>query len=173
MLNRLNGISENRYYWLAFMLLAVALEAAALFYQYVLNYGPCILCIHVRIIVMGMLIVALGAFYLRHLRMGLLIANLLMTALWAFLLERSYLLLGVERGFIKGSCGFDSGLPTWFAIDQWFPFMFGIWESCGYTPELLFGITMAEALLLMSVVILLLSSLVTIKFILEQFVRRD
>ncbi|MFC6670264.1 hypothetical protein [Marinobacterium aestuariivivens] len=40
----------------------------------------------------------------------------------------------------------DSGLPAWFAPDQWWPWMFEIWEPCGYTPEMPFGITMAEAL---------------------------
>ncbi|MDH5485720.1 MAG: disulfide bond formation protein B, partial [Gammaproteobacteria bacterium] len=59
--------------------------------------------------------------------------------------------------FIFGDCGFDTGLPAWFAVDQWLPWMFRVETSCGYTPELMFGITMAEALLVFSGVLLLLS----------------
>ena len=169
MIKKLNKFAESHYYWLSLALLCVVLEAAALFYQYVLNYGPCVLCIHVRIIVLGMFMVCLLALLFRHSRFALFAANIVMMILLAVLLERAYMLLGIERGFVTGSCGFDSGLPAWFSIDKWFPFMFGIWESCGYTPVLLFGITMAEALLLMSAVLLLLSGVVTVYVVRKHF----
>ncbi len=170
MLKVLNRLADNKYYWLALMLLSLLFEAVALFYQYGLNYGPCILCIHVRIIVMLVFIVALLGLLLRQSRMGLLLINIVITGLWGWLLERSYMLLGIERRFLVGNCGFDSGLPAWFQIDQWFPFMFGIQESCGYTPVLLFGITMAEALLVMSVALLVLSIITTFNLIREKFI---
>lgn len=88
--------------------------------------------------------------------------HLIMTTLLASLLERSYQLLGVERGFVTGECSMNSGLPTWFAVDEWFPLIFKIWEPCGYTPELLFGITMAEALIVLSVILLIISVFLTI-----------
>jgi len=49
----------------------------------------------------------------------------------------------------------QSGLPAWFSPDQWWPTLFEIWEPCGYTPVLLFGITMAEALVAFSALMLL------------------
>lgn len=64
--------------------------------------------------------------------------------------ERAYQLLGTERGWTFGSCDFDLGLPHWLALQEWFPAMFKVWEACGYTPELLFGVTMAEGLLALS-----------------------
>lgn len=169
MLKLLSQFADKKYYWLSLALLCVLLEAVALFYQYVLNYGPCILCIHVRIIVLGMFIISVLALCFRYSRFALLVTNVAMVMSLAVLLERSYMLLGVERGFVTGSCGFDSGLPSWFAIDKWFPFMFKIWESCGYTPVLLFGITMAEALIVMSAVLLLLSGVVTVNFVRQKF----
>ena len=78
------------------------------------------------------------------------------------LLERAWMLLGIERGTVEGSCSFDSGLPAWFALDQWFPAIFKVWEACGYTPELLFGITMAESLVLLGAVALLVSITMTV-----------
>ena len=80
----------------------------------------------------------------------------------AGLLERSYQLLGTERGFTFGDCGMDLGLPDWLALDAWFPALFQVQTSCGYTPELLFGITMAEALIVFSAVFVLASLVMTV-----------
>ena len=73
------------------------------------------------------------------------------------MLERSYQLLGTERGFIMGECSMDTGFPSWFAIDKWLPSLFEPLITCGYTPEVAFGITMAEALLVMSAGLVLLA----------------
>lgn len=153
----LQAIATSKFYWLFFLFFSISLEATALIYQYFLEYYPCVLCIHVRIILLGIIIVSLIAIKLQSKIKAQLSSHFLMSALLLFLLERSYNLLGVERGFVTGECSMNSGLPTWFAIDQWFPWMFKIWEPCGYTPELLFGVTMAEALLVISIALLLLS----------------
>ena len=60
-------------------------------------------------------------------------------------------------GFVFSDCGFDLGLPAWLAIEEWLPWLFRVEASCGYTPELIFGITMAEALMVLSVLLLLVS----------------
>ncbi|MGH1462371.1 MAG: disulfide bond formation protein B [Neptuniibacter sp.] len=150
MLNRITDLSRCRCYWLALILLGITMESVALFYQYQLDYGPCVLCIHVRIWVMAMIMIAIVGFLCRH---SPVIRNIthfgvLISAIGLF--ERSWKTLGVERGWIIEECSMDSGLPSWFALDQWFPHMFEPWEPCGYTPELLFGITMAEGLILLS-----------------------
>lgn len=157
MFNRLGSFAKGRIYWLAMIALCIALEAAALIYQYVLDYYPCVLCIHVRIWVFGMLLLSVAALFLRQDRFGLLTTHVVMTGLLVGLAERSYMLLGTERHFVMGSCEMTAGLPSWFALEEWFPLMFKVWEACGYTPVLLFGITMAEALMVMSVGLLLLS----------------
>ena len=78
------------------------------------------------------------------------------------LVERSYLLLGTERGFIFADCGFDLGLPAWFAFEENLPWLYRVETACGYTPELLFVITMAEALMTLSVIFLIISLSVAI-----------
>jgi disulfide bond formation protein DsbB len=40
--------------------------------------------------------------------------------------------------------------------------LFKVWEACGYTPELLFGITMAEGLVVISAVLVLLTAVMTL-----------
>jgi disulfide bond formation protein DsbB len=75
-----------------------------------------------------------------------------------WLVERSWQVLAVERGWIFGDCDMDLGMPSWFALDSWLPSVFEVQTSCGYTPILLLGITMAEALLVISSLLLIISA---------------
>lgn len=64
--------------------------------------------------------------------------------------ERSWQTLAVERGWIFGDCNMESGLPPWFALDKWFPALFEVKTSCGYTPFIIFQISLAEVLMVVS-----------------------
>jgi len=157
MINKLQRFALSKTYWLALLVWGILLESSALYYQYVLDEWPCVLCIHVRMLVMGTILLSLVAALIKLPRAVKILFHGINTALLAWLLERSWHLLGVERGFIFGSCNMESGLPGWFALDKWFPWIFEIQASCGYTPELFWGVTMAEVLLVMSGVLFLFS----------------
>ncbi len=169
MLNRLALIGGSAWYWLAILATGLSLEAVALYYQYALDYYPCVVCIHVRILVLGFILVALLALLLRGFPYLRTLMHGLTVALSVALLERAWMLLGIERGTVEGSCSFDSGLPAWLALDQWFPSIFKIWEACGYTPELLFGITMAESLVVLAAAALVICATMTIASLSENF----
>ena len=162
MLDVLVNIAKSRFYWLVLVLIGLSFEALALFYQYGLEKIPCVLCIQVRLWVAALIVVALLVLLLHRLRFMSVAGHLLTVVIAAGLLERSYQLLGTERGFVFGDCGFDLGLPGWFAPDKWFPALFEVQASCGYTPKLLFGITMAEVLIVVSVVFMLVSLAMTV-----------
>jgi disulfide bond formation protein DsbB len=147
-------LSGQRRYWAALVLIGIALEAAALYYQYALDEWPCVLCIHVRIWV----VVGIVAFFATKSKLATRTAHALNTVIMAGLLERSWRVLAVERGWIFGDCEMDLGMPAWFALDKWIPSLFEVQTSCGYTPLLLFGITMAEVLLVCSVSLLIISA---------------
>ena len=168
MLNKLQNIAHSRWYWLALVAVGLSFISVALYYQYALEQAPCVLCIQVRILMLCLTIVAFNALILNN-RWSSLIAHVLTVIIAASLLERSYQLLGTERGFVFRDCGFDLGLPAWLALDSWFPALFRVEATCGYTPELVFGITMAEALLVFSVAFVLISLALTI----VSFVRQN
>ena len=162
MLEMLASIGKSRLYWLALVIIGLSFEAVALYYQYVLDEMPCVLCIQVRLWVAALIILSLLALWLRRSGFTNVLAHLLGLVIAAGLLERSYQLLGTERGFVVGECGFDLGLPAWFAPDVWFPAMFQVETTCGYTPELLFGISMAEALIVLSAGFVLITAAMTV-----------
>tara|TARA_R110001592_G_C13189487_1_gene752214 strand:- start:2697 stop:3035 length:339 start_codon:yes stop_codon:yes gene_type:complete len=52
----------------------------------------------------------------------------------------------IEAGLQDAGCMFNAGLPSWFDLEAWLPSLFEVRSACGDSPELLFNITMAEAL---------------------------
>jgi disulfide bond formation protein DsbB len=155
-------LGRSNAYWLAMAVGALALEGAALYYQYVLNEYPCVVCIHVRIWVAALAVVGILGLALKRSRGGLVVANLLSLATAVGFAERSWKTLAIERHWIEElSCTMDAGLPTWFALDHWFPAVFGVQASCGFTPIIAFNITMAESLMAISAVAVVVTALVT------------
>lgn len=155
-------LTQRSGYWIMMLVIGLAMEGIALFYQYGLDYGPCVLCIHIRIFVAALILLSLLALLLHGSRSGRLFSNFGTFLISAGMLERSWKTLGIEQGWIESACNMDLGLPGWFAVDSWFPAVFEAWEACGYTPELLFGITMAQGLVAMSASLLVISLLTTL-----------
>jgi disulfide bond formation protein DsbB len=146
MMHSLQQLLSSRIYWLVLLVGALAAEAVALYFQYGLDYGPCVLCIHIRLWLFALILVALVALLLPRCPKVQIGGRLLTLIIALGFTERSWRTLAIERNWIESSCSFDSGLPSWFTPGEWWPLMFEIWESCGYTPEVLFGFTMAEML---------------------------
>jgi len=168
MLTPLANLTRRGWYWLALLVFGLVLEATALIYQYILDYGPCVLCIHVRIWVAALVLVSLLGLALRGSWPGRLAIQVLTVGVLAGLTERAWLLLAVERGTVQGECSFDLGLPAWLALDQWFPLMFQVQEACGITPPLPFGFTMAEVLLPVAAVLLAVNALLLLATLLHR-----
>lgn len=163
MLDKLAALNRPALFWGGLIFACIALELAALYYQYALDYLPCVLCIHIRIWVFAIMIAAIIGFFLRNSRPGLIIANLLTLTATLGMLERSYIVLGTEEGWVDGSCGdLVTGLPSWFALDKWLPAVFEPLESCGLTPWVIPQfMSMAQALILFAGVLFLLMIIFT------------
>ena len=157
MLIRLSHVLNHYLFWLLFVIFGISLEAVAFYYQYVLEDLPCVLCVHFRLVVAAMIIFAMLGLFVRKSKWLSIIVILLLTASFLLMAERAYQLLGVERGFILGECSMASGLPSWFAVGEWVPWFFKVETTCGYTPIVAFGVTMAESLLVMSILLVIFS----------------
>ena len=167
LLNQLNQLSQNNCYWQGILAIAAAFLAVALYYHHILDEMPCLMCIQVRLLMVLLMLVSIIALIFDQQRAITAIAHLSIVAINTIFVERSYMLLGTERGFVFGDCGFDLGLPAWLAIEDWLPWLFRVETSCGYTPEIMLGITMAEALMVTSVLFLLFSFCVTFLYLLN------
>mgnify|MGYP000524802831 CR=1 FL=1 len=132
--------------WLFIFLLTSSAMGIALYYQYALAWEPCVLCVHVRIYMLGIMLLSglmmfLGRFQgLRTL--GFLAQSTL--AIPLFLTCRQ--LYRVEVGLEQAGCLFSAGLPTWFDLEAWLPAIFEVRSTCGESPVVFANITMAESL---------------------------
>lgn len=154
MFNKLTIFARSRVFWFLVLLACLVLEGVALFYQYVLDYGPCVLCVHIRAWIAGLALVALLMLILGG---PAALGHLVSLGLALGLVRSSYQTLGVERGTIVDACSMDAQFPSWLPLHQWLPAMFEPWEPCGYTPMLAFNISMAEALMVISMLWVLVS----------------
>lgn len=166
MLTRLNQLSNSTLYWWLVFSITLTGIVIALTYQYALNEEPCVLCIHIRIGFFAILLTSFVALLIPRKRLTNLLFHLVNSAAIFGLFWKCRELLGVERGTIESSCMINAGLPEWFALESWLPAIFEVRGLCGQSPELLFGITMAEALYASSAfacivtVIMILASLI-------------
>jgi len=151
-------LGKQHRYWAALVLVGIALEGGALFYQYVLDEWPCVLCIHVRMLVLAFVLLAMVAIFFTGSVAAMRFFHGLNSLLMGWLVERSWQVLAVERGWVFGDCGLSLGMPDWFALDKWLPSVFEVQTSCGYTPVILFDVTMAESLLVISMALLIISA---------------
>lgn len=139
--------SRSSVTWLILLATSIALEIGALFFQYQLDYGPCILCVQIRALLFLVIILSAIALLLPIARKLAAVILIPCTLTFAWF---CYQVLGIERGWFEGSCTFEPAFPSWIPLHEWLPSVFEPWELCGYTPEIVFGITMAETLVALS-----------------------
>lgn len=159
--------AHSRWYWLASIVCGLTLLGYALLSQHVFDEQPCLMCIQARLLISLYVIVAFAGLFCSDKSVLNSIAHLSVVIIAIGLIERSYQLLGTELGFVFSDCGFELGLPAWFAIENWLPWIYRVETTCGYTPEIIFGITIAEALMLFSVCLFLLTLCVAVASLLN------
>ncbi len=143
----LSPFLQSRWYWLSLALLGVVLLSVALFYQYALGDEPCQVCIHARLWVVAFTLIALIMLIASQTSLLRVLGNLGVIIAGTGLFERARYLYQLENGIGDGSCQFQLGMPDWFAVDRWMPWLFEVRNLCSFTPDMLFGLSMAETLM--------------------------
>ncbi|MDG1931504.1 MAG: disulfide bond formation protein B [Luminiphilus sp.] len=150
---------QSRWYWLTIALFGIALLGVALYYQYALGDEPCQVCIHARLWVVAYTLIALVMLITPQIRILRILGNGGVLIAGVGLTERARYLYRLENGIGDGSCQFQLGMPDWFAVDRWMPWLFEVRNLCSFTPEMLFGVSMAESLTASAIGISLLALL--------------
>tara|TARA_A100000164_G_C21576831_1_gene616683 strand:- start:38 stop:538 length:501 start_codon:yes stop_codon:yes gene_type:complete len=153
----LSRFLKSRWNWLTLVLFGIALLSVALYYQYALGDEPCQVCIHARLWVVAFTLFALIMLITPQITLVRIVGNLAVLTAGAGLFERARYLYRLENGIGDGSCQFQLGMPDWFAVDRWMPWLFEVRNLCSFTPEMLFGLSMAETLMAVGAGICLLA----------------
>ena len=146
-MSSLTNLLQSRWYWAVVAALGFMLLAVALYYQYVLGDEPCQVCIHARLWVVAFTLIALIELVIPQTSPVRVAGNVGVIIAGAGLFERARYLYRLENGVGDGSCQFQLGMPDWFAVDRWMPWLFEVRNLCSFTPEMLFGLSMAETLM--------------------------
>jgi disulfide bond formation protein DsbB len=148
---------QSRWYWLTIALFGIALLGVALYYQYALGDEPCQVCIHARLWVVAFTLIALVMLVIPQIKILRILGNGGVLIAGVGLTERARYLYRLENGIGDGSSQFQLGMPDWFAVDRWMPWLFEVRNLCSFTPEMLFGVSMAESLMASAIGISLLA----------------
>ncbi len=140
-------LCQSTGYWLLVFLFALSLELIALFFQYQFGYGPCVLCVEIRALIFGVMLLAIVGMLAASIRLISILLNVGITACGISLYLKAEHLLKIERNLVESACGFKANFPSWLPLDKWLPSVFEPWEACGYTPMMWLDYTMAEALI--------------------------
>jgi disulfide bond formation protein DsbB len=143
----LTNLLQARWYWAVVAALGFMLLAVALYYQYALGDKPCQVCIHARLWVVAFTLIALIVLVMPQTSLVRVAGNVGVIIAGAGLFERARYLYRLENGIGDGSCQFQLGMPDWFAVDRWMPWLFEVRNLCSFTPEMLLGLSMAETLM--------------------------
>ncbi|MEJ2455453.1 MAG: disulfide bond formation protein DsbB [Candidatus Thiodiazotropha sp.] len=163
---------QSRLSWGLLALSALALEAAALYFQYGLQLDPCELCIYQRAAVMGILLSALIGFVAPRSALARGLGYLGWGAASTWCLYLALKLSGLQLGFITPSlsCEVIAKFPVWLKLDAWFPAMFQPTGFCGDIQWQFLGLSMP---LWMTVIMLLNLLALGVVLFLEIRSRRD
>jgi len=146
--------SKSAFYWLFLIFLTASLEAVALYYQYELGFEPCVICIKMRVVLAGIFIASIIGLLLKSISILRLATEISIALMGGVLAMLSWEMIKIEKGETMSSCSFNPSLgdwlPSWLPVETWVPYLFEIKASCGVTPELAFGVTMAEGMMAVS-----------------------
>ncbi|WP_157964743.1 disulfide bond formation protein DsbB [Algibacillus agarilyticus] len=137
---------DKRPLWLILFISALFLEGAALYFQYVLGYEPCVKCIYTRVAVFGFILAGLigliapNKLLVRLLAYGIFVLSLIS----AFIIAFEHIEVQRNTLSIFAICEAIPNFPEWFQIHIWFPDLFEVRGSCGDVNWEMFSLSMPE-----------------------------
>jgi disulfide bond formation protein DsbB len=141
------GLPAKRAAWLALAGTALFLEGSALYFQYGLHLNPCVMCIYIRMAVLGLVAAGLlGAIApSRPLMQWLGLAAWAAAAAEGLLLSRELIAIQTaDPNSFTAVCSFLPKFPGWLPLHEWFPAFFMPTGSCTDDIWSWLGLSMAE-----------------------------
>ena len=129
----LSNLTTSSKPWLLLALSALALELCALFFQYVLDLAPCIMCVYQRVAICAIILAGfMGSIGSRFLLARFTAYILWGTgAIWGLLIALEHVEIQSNSGSLFFSCEFVPNFPSWAPLHEWLPFLFEATGDCG------------------------------------------
>ncbi len=145
--DRIGGWSKRRSAWFALAASALLLEACALYFQYALDLQPCVMCVYIRLAVLGLLAAALvGAIAPARPAVQFLgFAGWAAAAAEGLILSRELIVIQEAGPYsLEVTCSFLPRFPAWMPLHEWFPAFLMPTGSCTDDVWQFLGLSMAQ-----------------------------
>ncbi|WP_144208476.1 disulfide bond formation protein DsbB [Shewanella donghaensis] len=141
----LQKFARSRKAWLLLLFSAIGLEAAALFFQYVMHLEPCVMCVYVRVAVLGLIISAMIGVMVPRFWLTRIMALIGwgVSAVWGLKLSLELNKLQVDPSPFS-TCNFFPDFPSWMPLDKWLPEVFSPTGMCSDDPWTFLSVSMAQ-----------------------------
>ena len=118
--------------WLILAMSALALELCALYFQYMMDLAPCIMCIYQRVAIFAILAAGiLGYFSCQYLITRLIAYGLWATgAIWGLIIAIEHVDMQGATFSLFFSCEFIPNFPSWAPLHEWLPWLFEATGDC-------------------------------------------
>ncbi|WP_035386900.1 disulfide bond formation protein DsbB [Ferrimonas senticii] len=164
-LQKLRQFSKSRVSWGLLLLSALSLFVTALWFQHYQQLEPCLLCVYIRVAVLGVLVSSAIALMMPHYLGARLIGLVGWLISSGFGLRESLALIEKQAGtadfgLFGPTCDYIPNFPDWAPLHQWLPQFFLPNAQCGEDSWLLLGLTMAQWMAITFIVYLVIALLV-------------
>lgn len=142
----LSDLVTNKRAWQLLAISALLLEFSALFFQYVLDLQPCIMCIYQRVAIWAIFFAGLiGSFGYNQILIRVLSYGLWATgAIWGLIIALEHVEMQSSKFSFLFSCEFVPNFPSWAPLHEWIPALFEATGTCGKISWEFLGYSMPQ-----------------------------
>ncbi|AZG73605.1 disulfide bond formation protein DsbB [Shewanella livingstonensis] len=144
-MSQLQQFCHSRLSWGLLLLSAIGLELAALFFQYGMDLAPCVMCIYIRVAVLGIILAGLVGmlqpkmWFIRLVGLAIWVVS----AVWGFKLAYELNEMQVNPSPFA-TCSFYPEFPSFMPLDTWLPAVFSPTGMCSDSPWSWLSVSMAQ-----------------------------
>jgi disulfide bond formation protein DsbB len=144
-LSPLQQFCRSRISWGLLLLSAIGLELAALFFQYGMDLAPCVMCIYIRVAVLGIFLAGLIGMLQPEVWLLRLVGMVgwAISAVWG--LQLAYELNDMQVNPSPfATCSFYPEFSSFMPLDTWLPSVFSPTGMCSDSPWSWLSVSMAQ-----------------------------
>ena len=141
----LSDLSLSKKPWLLLAFSAFAFELSALFFQYVLNLEPCIMCIYQRVAIWSIFFAGIITAVAPKLLIFRLVGYGLwgVGAIWGLIIAIEHVDMQ-QASSLFFTCEFIPNFPSWAPLHEWMPALFAATGDCGEISWQFLGYSMPQ-----------------------------
>ena len=145
----LKQLTQNKNAWKLLTISALAFELTALYFQYMMDLAPCIMCIYQRTAVWGIFIAGIIGMLGCHFGIIRLLAIVLWatSAIWGGIIAFEHVEMQSSTMSFLYTCDITPNFPSWAPLHQWLPALFDATGDCGDIKWRFLNFTMPEIMI--------------------------